>query len=180
MKKIILLILTLSMALSLAACGSSDTARNQTVNQTQTVNDVLSTAGEGSAAAAEEETKRAEALAKVLPGDYDVDLTQMNSTMVYSEVLQMMQEPDNFIGQTVKMTGAMAVYEGESRNYYACLIADATACCAQGIEFVWKGDHAYPDDYPELGAEIVVTGTFDTYTENGTLYAQLVDAELAF
>lgn len=178
MKKIILILLALSMVLSLAACGSSDTARNQTVNQTQTVNDVLNAEGEGSAA--EEETEKAEELAKVLPGDYDVDLTQMNSTMVYTEVLQMMQDPDAFLGKTVKMTGTMAVYEGESRNYYACFIADATACCAQGIEFVWKGDHAYPDDYPEQGEEIVVTGTFDTYTEDGIVYCQLLDAEVAF
>lgn len=180
MKKCITMTLILCLLLGvMAGCGSSDTARNQTVNQTQTVNDVLNAAGEGSAAP-EEDTETGSELADVLPGDYDVDLTKMNSTMVYTEVLQMMQDPDAFLGKTVKMHGAMAAYEAESRNDYACLIADATACCAQGIEFVWKGDHSYPDDYPETGTEIVVTGTFDTYTENGVEYCQLIDAELAF
>ena len=33
--------------------------------------------------------------------------------------------------------------------YHACVIPDATACCAQGIEFTLAGDHRWPDDYPE-------------------------------
>ena len=76
------------------------------------------------------------------------------------------------------MAGTFAVYEGDGRNYYACLIADATACCSQGIEFLWKGDHPYPADYPEPGTEITVTGTFDTYYEGEYTYCQLIDAEV--
>lgn len=102
----------------------------------------------------------------------------MGSTMVYSEVFNMMYAPEDYVGKTVKMEGSFAVYEGVDRNYYACLIADATACCAQGIEFVWSGDHTYPEDYPELGTTITVTGTFETYMEDGMEYCQLVDAEI--
>lgn len=62
--------------------------------------------------------------------------------------------------------------------YYACVIADATACCSQGLEFVLEGDYTYPDDYPELGTDITVVGTFDTYDENGQTYCHLIDAKL--
>ena len=62
--------------------------------------------------------------------------------------------------------------------YHACIIPDATACCAQGIEFVWEGDHVWPDDYPEEGADIIVTGRLETYDENGFTYLHLVDAVL--
>lgn len=111
---------------------------------------------------------------------FDIDLTSLSSTMVYSEVYNMMYTPDDYVGKTVKMTGTFAVGVGEERNYYACLIADALACCSQGIEFVWDGEHSYPDDYPEPGASITVTGVFDTYYEGDYVYCQLIDAELDY
>ena len=59
------------------------------------------------------------------------------------------------------------------------VIADATACCAQGLEFVWDdGTHAFPDEYPEPGTEVEVTGTFETYDENGVTYCHLVGSTL--
>ena len=110
----------------------------------------------------------------------DVDLTQLSATMVYSEVYNMLTEPDGYKGKTVKMNGAFSVYEDETTGnvYLACIIADATACCSQGIEFQLAGKHKYPDDYPELGSEITVTGTFGTYNEGENIYCQLSDATL--
>ena len=85
---------------------------------------------------------------------------------------------NDYIGKTVKMNGSFSVYEDEETGkvYFACYIADATACCSQGIEFTLSGEHVYPDDYPEVGSEIVVQGIFETYEENGYLYCQLKDA----
>ena len=108
-----------------------------------------------------------------------VDLTKMNSTMVYSEVSNMVNTPENYEGRTVRMQGSFAVYEGDGRNYYACIISDATACCQQGIEFVLAGENEYPKDYPAVGSEITVTGIFDTYKEGEQTYCQLIDAVMA-
>lgn len=112
----------------------------------------------------------------------DVDLTQLSSTMVYSEVYNMMVTPDNYIGKTVKMSGQFAVYEDEATGsrYYAVIIADATACCQQGLEFVWNGEHAYPGDYPEIGATIEVIGEFRTYQKNEFTYCYLLSDEVVF
>ena len=115
-----------------------------------------------------------------------VDLTVLSSTMVYSEVYNMMMTPENYVGKTIKMKGQFALYQATDENgnllpdqiYFACIIADATACCSQGIEFVLEGNHVYPDDYPELGTEITVEGTFQTYEENGYMYCHLVDAKM--
>jgi hypothetical protein len=49
-------------------------------------------------------------------------------------------------------------------------IADATTCCSQGLEFIWNGDHVYPDDYPADGTEIELVGVFGTYEELGYTY----------
>lgn len=113
-------------------------------------------------------------------GTIDVDLTQLSSTMVYSEVYNMMINPEDYLGRMVKMNGMFATYENEETGqiYFACIISDATACCSQGIEFELVGDYSYPDDYPELGSDITVTGIFETYDEDGYTYCRLKNAKL--
>ena len=110
----------------------------------------------------------------------DVDLTQLSGTMVYAEVNQMMVSPESYIGKTVRMSGAFDYFHDESagRYYLACIVQDATACCAQGIEFVPAGDFRYPDDFPEVGETICVAGVFDTYTEGEYRYCTLRNATL--
>ena len=107
--------------------------------------------------------------------------------MVYSEVYNMLYyDQESYYGKTVKANGIFAIYQmvvdGVTQPApvaYACIIADATACCAEGMEFVLEGDYTYPDDYPELGAEITVIGEFQSYEENGMTWYHLVNARLA-
>ena len=110
----------------------------------------------------------------VSEGPVDVDLTTLSSTMVYSEVFNMMSNPENYLGKRVKMAGSFATYHDDNtgKDYYACIIKDATACCAQGIEFTLSGDHPYPRE----GEEICVEGIFDTYTEGENVYCTLDSA----
>ena len=111
--------------------------------------------------------------------DY-VDLTALSSTMVYSEVYNMMYYPENYVGKTVKMSGVYAVYHDESTDkcYHACIISDATACCSQGIEFELTDDYTYPDNYPEEGGQICVEGVFDTYQEGEYTYCTLRNSRI--
>ena len=46
------------------------------------------------------------------------------------------------------MNGDFAYYEDPEtkKQYFACIIADATACCSQGLEFILTGDHTYPNE----------------------------------
>ena len=113
-------------------------------------------------------------------GDVDVDLTKLSSTMVYSEVYNMMYTPGNYIGKTVKMSGMFVAYtnQDESQYYPAVIIADATACCSQGLEFVLEGNPSYPEEYPEIETEITVVGTFETYVEDGNTYCRLQNARI--
>ena len=122
----------------------------------------------------------AKAMAALGTDSIDVDLTQLSSTMVYSEVSNMTMAPGDYIGKTVLMNGTCATFEdiATGQVYYACVIADATACCAQGIEFELTDDYAYPDDYPAVEEEIIVTGVFDTYQEGAYTYFTLRNARL--
>lgn len=106
----------------------------------------------------------------------DIDLTLLSSTMVYSEVYNMMYLPENYVGKTVKMEGTYSFVHDDlsGMDYYACIIQDATACCAQGIEFVPNN----PGACPEEGGNVTVVGVFDTYMEGEALYCTLRDAEV--
>ena len=107
-------------------------------------------------------------------GDY-IDLTTLGSTMVYSQVFDMVSNPANYTGKTVKANGRCGIYYDDSTgtSYYAVVIQDATACCAQGIEFVLTSGN-----YPNEGNPIVVEGIFGTYVEGGVTYCVLNSATL--
>lgn len=105
----------------------------------------------------------------------DVDLTKLSTTMVYSELANMMNDPSSYEGKTVKMQGQFMLTENTEtgQQYYNVTVMDATACCQQGIEFIWTG-HTYPDDYPAVNSTIEVTGVFETYDEDGMTYCHLI------
>ena len=164
MKKTILTILILTMLLSLAACGSNDFPKEASAPAVSSAPTEAIQQGQ----AETEENRASDAV--------DVDLTQLSSTMVYSEVYAMATEPEQYIGKTVKTRGLFATQEYNGERLFACIVQDATACCAQGLEFEMAEELAYPDDYPEPGTEITVVGTFDSYKEevDGNYYIYLV------
>ena len=191
MKQLFCLLLAACMMLSLCACGK-DSGKDAG-------NDVSSSDEEASASAEsiptpkeqetpdEQQTPEEPEQTQTSADGVDVDLTVLSSTMVYSEVYNMLYfYPEDYYGKTVKANGIFAIYQmvvdGVTQPApvaYACIIADATACCAEGMEFVLEGDYTYPDDYPELGAEITVIGEFQSYEENGMTWYHLVNARLA-
>lgn len=154
MKKILCVLLIALTLVPFAACGGENTAQKPAAES-----------AEGTAAV-------------------DIDLTALSGIMVYSEVNSIISFPDNYIGKTVKMQGQFTIYQATDENgafipdkmFFACMIADATACCAQGLEFALAGKPVYPDEYPELGAEITVVGTFEWYEEDGCRYYRLGNA----
>lgn len=179
MKKVICILTTIIMVISLYACGNSTEANISNQYQAETSNADLETntkpVGEtvNEHLAGEQGNKQTDIL----------DLTKLSSTMVYAEVNNIMVSPDEYIGRTIKMSGQFAVYAAAETGpfYYACIIADATACCQQGIEFVLTDESLnYPEDYPKIGATITVIGEFQTYLEDDVLYCHLINAELEY
>ena len=110
----------------------------------------------------------------------DVDLTVLNSVMTYSQVYDIITNPDAYKGKVIKMDGMYVCnFPKEGEQFYcACIIMDATACCSQGIEFELDDTYAYPDDYPEYEDTVTVVGTFDTYMDGGYEYCTLRNAQL--
>lgn len=176
MKKMICLLMISALLLSLAACSGNQKKESAS----SVVSDSSSKTAANPTTAGKDGTKATSKAALPKTEGVDVDLTKMSSTMVYSEVLNMQQHSDEYTGKIVRMKGPFNVTELDGKRYFACLIKDATACCSTGIEFVWAGNHTYPDDYPKENEEVTVTGTFNVYTEGKSKYLQLKDAKVVF
>ena len=167
MKKAFIIVLILLMCMT--GCNSSNSGR--TSSNIKNVEDVLKEKTEQSNEQKEPEKQSSDEKKPVNTGlqygNVDIDLTQLSSTVVYSEVYNMVTNPDEITGKTIRMQGYFATYHDPETDkyYFACIIPDATACCAQGIEFILEGDYKYPDDYPVEGQIITVAGIFDTYAE---------------
>ena len=191
MKRLFCLLLAVCMAVSLCACrkDSEKVAENNTPSSDGEVSapaEIIPTPDEQETQD-EQQTPEEPEQTQTSADGVDVDLTVLSSTMVYSEVYNMLYfYPEDYYGKNVKMTGQFNVYQWVDESgivadmpvAYACIISDATACCAEGMEFVLKDDLAYPDDYPELGAEITVIGEFQSYEENGMTWYHLVNARM--
>ena len=191
MKRIFYLLLAACMTLSLCACGKD--SEKDAGNDTPSSDVEVSAPTESIPAPNEQETPDEQQTpeepeqTQTSADGVDVDLTVLSSTMVYSEVYNMLyNDPAHYLGKTVKARGEFSIYQLVTDGVlqpdpvsYACIISDAAACCAEGMEFVLEGDLTYPDDYPELGTEITVIGEFQSYEENGMTWYHLVNARLA-
>lgn len=193
MKKILACIICLTLAFGVTACGKasdkdsngdtkiiSDAKNKQENSKSDTKKEVSKKeVNKKEVAGDAEKGKSSKSKSKTKGNKIDVDLNNLNANVVYSQVFLMMTEPDKFIGKRIRMSGQFNVYAAQEGNpsgvteYYAIIIADAQACCQQGIEFVWPG-HTYPEGFPEVKSNASVTGIFEVYEENGKKYCRLV------
>lgn len=107
-------------------------------------------------------------------GDY-IDLTNMNSNMVYSQVYNMLSSPSEYTGKTIKASGTHSVYYDDTTNttYHSIIIKDALGCCLQGLKFVLSDEN-----YPNNNTYITIEGIFEAYNKNGTTYCYLKSSKI--
>ena len=100
---------------------------------------------------------------------YDIDISRMSGTMVYGQVNQMIMYPSKYLGKHIKMKGIFSSYYDEEmeQRFYGCVIADALACCSQGLAFELAKPRKYPEQYPAEGDAIIVEGDFDYEKDEG-------------
>ena len=159
MKKIIAIVLALVLSLSFVACSKNSDKNENSTSKTTTENTTKAT----------ETTTEAKSV--------DLDLTALSSTVVYSEVYNMLISPDDYKGKIIKMKGQFNQYTDEETGkiYNAVIIPDATACCQQGLEFQ-LADKSNPTF--EQGTEITVKGSFNTYSDGKFIYCYLENAQI--
>ncbi len=199
MKRLFSLLLSALMICSFTACGGGQAATKGTTGGAPTVSQILENAAKDepplpSSSIDAPLLPPVNAVEPALPAEMepvaqqpapehtptadgvDIDLTQMNATMVFAEVSNIMYMPDDYIGKIIRMNG-MAVSSTDPETgitYHAVIIRDATACCASGLDYVLADGQEYPPDE----SDATVTGEFELYEENGFFYCQLKNATL--
>lgn len=156
MKKAISIILAVAISICFAACSKTGDTKESNSQSTTSEQEIVSTNNQ----------------------NVDLDLTALSKTVVYSEVYNMLVTPSDYIGKTVKMKGNFNQYSDETtgKTYNSVIIPDAAACCQQGLEFELNDDSTLADT--EVGSEITVVGSFDTYSEGELVYCHLKNAQI--
>ena len=163
--------------LFLAGCGSAGKADNEkTVAESKIANE--SNTNESNT---NEDSTEAESESVKKDGEVDYDLTVMGADMVYATVYQMMIDPKSYIGKSFKIRGNY--YSSYSKDkdvyYHFCMIKDAAACCAQGLELLWADEKMNRhENCPEEDALVTVEGVFETYEEGPNTYGRIKDAKI--
>ena len=100
------------------------------------------------------------------------DLTALSRTMQYSQVSQMLYEPELYLGQVLQICGKY--YKGDHEAIIRVL--DEQACCAAEI-LMFPAD-ASTFEGVENFSEITVKGVFSTYHSGGVDFCCLNQTEL--
>ena len=116
------------------------------------------------------------------PKGVDIDLTVLGSTMLSAELSNIGSNISKYLGKTIRISGIYSsfYYEETDKIYFNVITyMDPTMCCSEGMEFIWNGDHNYPDDYPAEDSAIEVIGVLGSYEELGIRYCYLAIDEIA-
>ena len=126
MKKILCVLLIALTLIPPAACG------REKDKMTATADSADNQAPEASASQKQPSEKKSESKPAASEptqstGVVDVDLTRLSSTMVYSEVHNIVYTPGDYIGKTIKMMGQFVYYENPDRRSCPTPTQDSTA-----------------------------------------------------
>jgi len=109
----------------------------------------------------------------------DLDISKMSGVMVYAQVVNISDNPAEYVGKRIKITGQYyaSYYEETASYYHYVIVGDEALCCQAGLKFIWNGDHIYPDDYPALNTNIELIGVYERHEESGkTNYYIMADS----
>ena len=127
----------------------------------------------------QEATSQTQTSQQTTAAEFDYDLTQMSSTIVYSQITDMTMVPEEYAGKTIKMEGRFEIYGDPDKEdpYLGCIVNDATACCSVGLRFVLTDDYTSAD-FPLNGSDIIITGVFETYEYQGCTFGEVQNAQM--
>lgn len=173
-KKAFYMFICVFMICCLTGCTNNSSVNNRTANTQSDVGSILQAQSETAATTAAQTENTNAGNGGTAYSKIDVDLTKMSSTLIYSEVSNMMDSPNIYIGKVIKINGKCNIIDdpSTSKRYYTCIVQDATACCAKGIEFETDDKSSYPNP----NEQIEVTGVFTVYTEGPFKYCTLKNA----
>lgn len=124
-----------------------------------------------------EDTKQSEVITEKEQNEelkVDLDVTEFSITIVYALLENMVQNPDDYIGKTVKITGNMSTWKDKNEDDVYCLtIWDQTQCCSAEIRIKFDYEKVDKSSIPSPGEDYTVIGIFDSEFDGETYYSYL-------
>ena len=92
----------------------------------------------------------------------DVNLSALSATMLFAEIINIMNSPDDYLGQVIKIHGEYFNYYHEEDNQYIhfVLVFDEMDCCEKRFQFRVNEDFGSPEELFEIGEGIEIIGVF--------------------
>jgi len=169
---------------ALLSCKAKDTTNNSGLQAAAAAKNTVTTDNTAIAnnTVIESDEIAADTKSTTAPTKIDLDLTKMSATMIYTTIFDMLVMPEDYVEKNIKLKGWFETYTDQLTGeiFYAVVVPDATACCQQGLEFVWLGDHKYPEDFPKEGADLTVTGIYKLIENDGITYNYIEASSLNF
>ena len=114
---------------------------------------------------------------KKMSSDYDADLASMDTDTAYAAIYNILSNPNAFVGTTTRIRGSVlfTTNTDQTSTYANVVLTDSSGKNMQGVEFLRGADGEYscPDDYPEEGTDVIVTGMFETYYEGEDVFFRI-------
>ena len=109
--------------------------------------------------------------------DADIDLTIVDQDTAYSACYSIMMSPDQYVGQTIKVRGFVALYTDQTTGtvYSSIIVNDSDGDAVQGIEFALEDGST-----PESGVLATIAGTLETYEDGGLVYLHAANATIIY
>lgn len=174
MKKYILLLM---VSLSLVACGNSEDSKPIDDLVEAETND--STPEVGSYVEIPEEyLKEPKDFSRLKDVKVDEDITLLPQSLAFAQVQRMMYFPEEYDGDTVKMSG-LYYYEQITAleiGIRAIMMMDETSCCQGYFELELPSG----TNYPNIGEEIMVVGKYEVRNDGTYDYGVLVVTDYIF
>ncbi len=104
----------------------------------------------------------------------DHDLMDFNRSITYAQMIQVLSAPQDYDGQVFRLKGRFNY--AESRGLARIIFSDNSGCCEVAMVFVPALELNYPDDYPPLYGEIMITARLTVDPDSPDGACRLTDA----
>ncbi len=104
----------------------------------------------------------------------DYDLSVFNRNMTYSQMIQVINAPEDYQGMVFRLKGIFNY--SETLDMGRIIFTDRSGCCEVAVPFFPEEALVFPDDYPPLYSEIMITARFTVDPENQDMVCCFTDA----
>ncbi|MDR0595991.1 MAG: hypothetical protein LBG50_00400 [Clostridiales Family XIII bacterium] len=110
-----------------------------------------------------------------------VDLTGFDEVAAAEVAHRIFEDPAQYLGMALKVKGQYEVANNYNTDSYihSVVVDNHAGCCQPVFEFIWNGEHSFPNDYPEKLTKIVVDGVMKCYVESGETYYYIAADEIS-